>query len=37
MQAIILLTIGLICFGGGIAMVALLVVVERIEQAREEQ
>ena len=36
MSSVILWTIGIICVGGGAAMVALLVVVERIEQAREE-
>lgn len=36
MSAVILMAIGLICFGGGLVMVTLLVVVDRIEQAREE-
>lgn len=37
MHAVILMAIGLICLAGGLAMVALLVVVDQIEQAREEQ
>lgn len=36
MHAVILMAIGLICLAGGLAMVALLVVVDQIEQAREE-